>query len=124
MYADDAALPANNADDLQRSLLIFEKFCNENRLYISVPKSYITVFHSDSDDAVVYNHGEVWVDGVKVQLKIYDRILEAVDSFKYLGVVVHANGHPHAHAEARAAAFRNASWSLFVGLSLCQLLGS
>ena len=45
LYADDAALPADSIEDLALSTRILEDFCNEYRLFVSVPKSFITVFH-------------------------------------------------------------------------------
>eukprot|EP00973_Karenia_brevis_P078866 10945429-Karenia_brevis.AAC.1 len=35
LYADDAALPADNAEDLQLSTSIFEDFCNEHELFVA-----------------------------------------------------------------------------------------
>ena len=72
LFADDAAIPAGSADDLQLAASILEDFCNESHLYISVPKTVLTVFHAADDDGVVYNgNGRVRVDGVPIQVKIY-----------------------------------------------------
>jgi hypothetical protein len=49
MYADDAALPADCEEDLRLSASIFEDFCNDNRLFIAVPKTYVTIFHNEQD---------------------------------------------------------------------------
>ena len=38
MYADDAALPADSVEDLILTARIVEDFCNDNRLFIAVPK--------------------------------------------------------------------------------------
>jgi hypothetical protein len=54
LYADDAALPADSAEDLQLLASLFEDFCNLNRLFIATPKTFITVFHSSTDQGVVY----------------------------------------------------------------------
>ena len=64
LYADDAAIPAETPEDLQLAAEILEQFCNDNRLYISVPKSFVTVFHAESDDGVRYDDdGQVRIDG-------------------------------------------------------------
>eukprot|EP00973_Karenia_brevis_P018583 2548672-Karenia_brevis.AAC.1 len=54
LYADDAALPADTPEDLQLSASIFEGFCNEHELFIAVPKTFLTVFHSKMDPDVQY----------------------------------------------------------------------
>ena len=58
LYADDAALPADTAEDLDLSVQILESFCNEMRLYISVDKTKLTVFHASNDPSVIYQHGK------------------------------------------------------------------
>ena len=60
LYADDAALPADSEEDLQRMATLFEQFCNDHRLFISTPKTFVTVFHQPSD------HGVSCVDGKEV----------------------------------------------------------
>eukprot|EP00973_Karenia_brevis_P012741 1729423-Karenia_brevis.AAC.1 len=62
LYADDAALPADTLDDLLLSVQIFESFCNNSRLFISVPKTCLTVFHVADDDGVCYQGQEVLID--------------------------------------------------------------
>ena len=49
LYADDAAIPADSIADLQRSAAIMEEFCNDSHLTISISKTFVTVFHADSD---------------------------------------------------------------------------
>ena len=44
VHADVAAMPADS-DDLVLSARILEQFCNDNHLFISAPKSHITIFH-------------------------------------------------------------------------------
>ena len=70
LYADDAALPADSPEDLEASAKIFEEFCNDMRLYISVGKTYLMVFHNSDDDQVKYQYGTVWVDGRQISIKI------------------------------------------------------
>ena len=73
LYADDAALPADSAEDLQRSASIFEDYCNKHRILRATPKISITVFHSAWDTGVVYDGDSVYVDGAKVVVKIYNQ---------------------------------------------------
>jgi hypothetical protein len=63
LYADDAALPADSVEDLQLAMSIFEEFCNENRLFIAVPKTFLMVFHNAGDRGVIYEDSGVWIDG-------------------------------------------------------------
>ena len=53
MYADDAALPTDSEEDMRLSAQIFERVCNDHRLFISVPKTMLTVFHHEDDTDVV-----------------------------------------------------------------------
>ena len=45
LYSDDAAIPADNAEHLHLAATMLEGFCNDNRLFISTSKSFVTVFH-------------------------------------------------------------------------------
>jgi len=116
LYADDAALPADTAEDLALSARILEEFCNDMRLYVSVPKTFVTVFHDTSDEEVKYVGNNVLVDGHRVVVKIYGSEINATASFKYLGVVLDASGNPAAHLCARFDAFERAGNGLINGL--------
>ena len=116
MYANDAALPADNVNDLVLSIRISEEFCNENRLFISVTKSFITVFHHVDDNGVSYKDDTVFVDGRRVVVKIYGKELAAAPRFKYLGVTLSSCGSVRYHIEGRCTAFRRAIASLLSGL--------
>ena len=116
LYADEAARPADDLASLQRSLDILVSYCNEHRLYISVPKSFITIFHAENDPSIEYRSGAVFVDGVKQSVYIYGHEISAVRSFKYLGVVIDSSGTAASHLESRLAAFQKAVHSLYAGL--------
>ena len=103
LYADDAAIPGDTPEDLQLAADIFEQFCNDHHLFISVPKSYITVFHSASDTGVVYGDGGVLVEGERVNIQIYGQVIEATSMFKYLGVYINEFGNPRAHFQNRSS---------------------
>jgi hypothetical protein len=111
MYADDAALPADSIEDLIPTARILEEFCNENRLFISVPKSFITVFHHATDVGVVYRDGNVFVDG------LWGKVLAAVPEFKYLGVLLNSTATIQSHIAARTSALQHAAGLLSKGLS-------
>jgi hypothetical protein len=116
LYADDAALPADSFEDLELSATIFEEFCNDKRLYISTGKSYITVFHSDGDEQVIYQGDSIWVDGKKLTLRIYGQTIAAARTFKYLGVMLDSCCGQAAHLETRYTATLRAGSSLNAGL--------
>jgi len=116
LYADDAALPADSAADLQLSMQIFEEFCNDHHLYIATNKTYITVFHAPGDTGVTYCDQKVLVDGAPVQVQVYGEDLQAAQEFKYLGVTLTSGGGASAHVRTRAAAFQRAIAMLLSGL--------
>ena len=98
LYADDAALPADSAEDLQLLATLFEEFCNEHRLFIATPKTFVTVFHSSTDHGVTYQDDAVVVDGQRVRIRIYGKEISAAQSFKYLGVVLDSTCNQAAHS--------------------------
>ena len=116
LYADDAAIPADSAEDLALSARILEQFCNDSQLFISTSKTFLTVFHHESDDGVEYKDQTVFVDGAPVLIEIYGTRIVAVPEFKYLGIVIDAVASVRAHATARLSAFQRASRALLRGL--------
>ena len=118
LYADDAAIPADSLEDLQLAAQILEEYCNDYRLFISVPKTVVTVFHAVDDTGVRYtSDGRVEVDGVDVEVRIYGQRIKAAPLFKYLGVVLDEFGSHGGHFVARCGAFQRAIGSLKTGLS-------
>ena len=116
LYADDAAIPADTPADLQLAAEILEQLCNDHRLFISVPQSFVTVFHAESDVGVRYDDDDkVWIDGAAVNIKIYGIELKAAREFKYLGVYVNEFGNPRAHFSHRAKAFSRAVGAFWAG---------
>ena len=102
LYADDAAIPAETPEDLQLAAEILEQFCNNNRLYVSVPKSFVTVFHAESDDGVRYDDdGQVRIDGEPVRITIYGVELKAAKEFKYLGVYINEFGRSRSSGQSQ-----------------------
>lgn len=86
LSVDDAALPADSAEDLQSQATLFEQYRNDHRLFISTCSSFAIVFHSASDGRVFYQDDYVFVDGARVEIKIYDRVIKATHAFKYFGL--------------------------------------
>lgn len=117
LYADDAALPADSLEDLALSVHIFEDFCNEMHLYISVNKTFLMIFHAASDPGIIYSGDRVCVDGVEAVIQIYGERVKATSSFKYLGVTLQAGGGPGAHITQRLEAFKKAAGMLMAGLA-------
>lgn len=117
LYADDAALPADSVEDLALSLQIFVEYYNEMHLFISTAKTYVVVFHNQSDNGVHYMDDRVFVDGQEVTLSVYGQRIKASNSFEYLGVVLHACGHLHEHIDSPLSALGRAINLLMAGLS-------
>ena len=76
MYADDFLL-AENADDLQLLLICLNDWCRLNN--VNGNKSNIVHFHTNSQT----NTSHVFKCG--------DTVIDIVDRYKYLGVILHAN---------------------------------
>ena len=87
-YADDIALCANNANDLQCILDHFADYCKANGLIINPSKC----------ETIVFSGGGVW-PRASWTVKEFDsaspeptrRAMARVQKFKYLGVELHAN---------------------------------
>jgi hypothetical protein len=79
LYADDSALVARSASDLQRALDALQSYCAEWRLHVNVPKTKVMVFHQQ----FARRHAE---RDVVFQYNCIN--IERVTSFKYLGVYV------------------------------------
>ena len=118
LYADDAALPADSAEDLQLAARIVEEFFNNRQLFTSTPKTFITVFHSTTDAGVTYNGSEVLVDGAPVHVHIYNELIKATPNFKYLGVHFNESGNnsTHMHERSNVVHISRASSSLLSSL--------
>ena len=117
LYADDAALPADSEEDLQRAAAIFEDFCNLHRLFVSTPKSFVTVFHNASDTGVQYDSDKVYVDGRLVDIQIYGPTMAAAQEFKYLGVIMDSTCSSAGHFASRMSALDRSAHLLSAGLS-------
>lgn len=117
MYADDAAIPADTAEDLQLAVEIFESFCNDSKLFISVPKTYLTIFHAPDDDSVRYVDEEVHVDGKLVKIYIYQQVIKAAPVFKYLGVYINETCSSRDHFSNRAKAYQRAIGAFYSGMA-------
>ena len=73
LYADDTVLFAESEEELKTLLNDFWKYCNDWKLTINPEKSKIMVF----GERARTNHN----------ITINDKIIEVVDTFKYLGVL-------------------------------------
>jgi hypothetical protein len=116
LYADDAALPADTAEDLALAAEIFEQLCNDLHLSVSISETYVTVFHDPDDTGVTYAVNAVQVDGQRIVVKFYGSEIKATQFFKYLGVVLDSCGSTAAHLEARFTATERAGNTLVNGL--------
>ena len=65
----------------------------------------------------MYEGTDVFVDGTKVEVHIYGKLIAAASSFKYLGVVLDSTCSQNAHATSRSNGFDRAAHLLIAGLS-------
>ena len=81
LYADDGALVAASAVDLQCMLDILKVYCSQWKMVVNVDKTVVIVFNHPSDtprESYIFHY-----DG---------RVLSVVEQFKYLGLVFHESG--------------------------------
>ena len=78
LYADDTVLFAESEEELKTLLNDFCKYCNDWKLTINPEKSKIMIF----GERARANHN----------ITINDKIIEVVDTFKYLGVLFSETG--------------------------------
>ena len=90
MYADDIALTAESAADLQRMLGALHAYCRRWQLFVNVAKTEVVVFRRSGQvtDTFAYN----------------DQKLPVVESFRYLGVTFRSDGKLDDAIKTRVAA--------------------
>ena len=81
LYADDLLLLSTTADGLQHNITKVQEFCKQWGLSINIDKTKIMIFSKN---------GRACKD--RFQFIIGHSILECVNSYKYLGVEISANG--------------------------------
>ena len=78
LYADDTVLLADSPENLQKCLNDFMTYCTDWKLNINYNKTKIVIFGSRKTDKHVFT--------------IEEHIIEVVQSYKYLGVLLSNNG--------------------------------
>ena len=81
MYADDGALVAESAGDLQLMLDILREYCSKWRLLVNDDKTEAMIFHRRGRKEKYVGVFKYGVEAIRV-----------VESFKYLGLVFHESG--------------------------------
>ena len=99
LYADDTAIVANSAYQLQKSLEVLGDYCEKWRLSINVAKTKITIFErtrSKTNRRFTYN----------------DKDIEIVPEFCYLGTILSFNGAVKAAVDKQVSQGEKAMFSL------------
>ena len=78
LYADDTVLLADSPENMQKCLNDFMTYCTDLKLNINYNKTKIVIFGSRKTDKHVFT--------------IEEHIIEVVQSYKYLGVLLSNNG--------------------------------
>lgn len=78
LYADDTALMADSAKEMQNCLNAFASYCQEWKLSINTEKTKILIFGARKRS--------------DIQFKLNDDIIEIVNKYKYLGVYFSQSG--------------------------------
>jgi hypothetical protein len=75
LYADDTALLASSASDLQHTLNAFSKYCNTWKLKVNIDKTKILIFNGNTND-------------YKTIFTLGNRTIENIKEYKYLGLTL------------------------------------
>jgi hypothetical protein len=108
LYADDAVLLAENADELQRMLDSLNEGTTSMNLRVNVGKTKVVVFESEKEARVESFH-------------MNGQAVEVVQEFVYLGRLFEKNGSVDGEIERRASAGRRVAGST-MGLARSQFL--
>ena len=79
LYADDIVLLAENAEQLQRSLCLFQNWCNKWRLKVNLGKTKVIHFRKKGNKITDF------------QFKFHDHSIEKVQKCEYLGLYLVEN---------------------------------
>ena len=80
---------------------IAEEFFNDSQLFVAIPKSFLTGFHSPEDVGVEYGDSTVKVDGNLFLVRIYGEMIRATANFKYLWVHIDEYGSNKVHMQEK-----------------------
>jgi hypothetical protein len=119
-YADDIVLTAMTADELQLMLNKLDEYCNRWRLMVNVKKTEVMVFQTKS---TLRRHP------MSFEFFFQNRLLNIVESFKYLGIVFRSDGSLELAMKRVAVSARKAFFlfsrpcsSFTLGASMCNKL--
>ena len=99
LYADDTVIFAESESDLQKSLNVFEEYCDHWKLSVNIKKTKIMIFSKRK------------VDKTKYKFRFADTYIEIVDYYNYLGLNLNCNG---TFKLARTKLIEQANKALFV----------
>ena len=90
MYADDLALVARSAADLQNALDALREYCRKWHLHVNIKKTKIVIF----DRQETGKKGEKLACSRRAMLRQHifyynNTIIDVVSEFKYLGIMFH-----------------------------------
>ena len=80
LFADDIAILANSEEELQQMLKVVENWCNKWKMIININKTKLVYFNHKSCKKNIK------------EIKIYNQIIELVNSYKYLGIDLESDG--------------------------------
>ena len=84
LWADDLIMLSFSPETSQKQLDILNKYCIDWGIEVNEIKTQVVIFGSNSN----INKG----DSKKLSFKLGDKLLEIVDTYCYLGVVLHSSG--------------------------------
>lgn len=108
LYADDIVLLAESTDDLQVLLNALHDWCSQNDMVVNAKKSNVVHFRPKS------------VSRTGIRFSCGNDIMDVVDRYTYLGVVL--DEHLHYNIMAKCVA-QSASRALGLLIAKCKLIG-
>lgn len=81
IYADDVLLLSESKEGLQSCLNALQLYCDYWKLQINIGKTKVMIF----------SVGKMKKENM--QFKLYDSVIETVEKYKYLGILLSCNGN-------------------------------
>ena len=81
IYADDVLLLSESKEGLQSCLNSLQMYCDYWKLKINIDKTKVMIFSAGK------------IKKENIQCKLNDSVIEIVDKYKYLGIVIFYNGN-------------------------------
>ncbi len=111
LYADDLAILAESEEDLQGMLNVLQTWCQKWRMRVNVRKTKVVHFRTVSQDRTPY------------KFSFNDDLVECVDKYKYLGIILDEHLDFNTTASVLAGSANRALGSIYTKFNKLKGLG-